>query len=89
MAKNRNFNNCRHLLTADDKSQIFKLLSSGLRANNRDLLSRRLTFHLGMIPVYGCLERIMCESNGEWSYCAGQDYPGEIRNIRKIILECK
>ena len=87
--RNRNFNNSRDSLSLLDKLQIFDLLSSGLRQKNRNLLETRLFKHLSMIPMHGCLERIMCESNGKWSYCAGQDYPSEIRNIRKIILECK
>jgi len=83
--KQIDFNNSRDNLTEDDLGQIFELLSKGLRPKNRDLLYRRLTEHLSMIPYHGILSRVMKESHG-WSYCAGQSYPDEIRTVRKIIL---
>lgn len=83
-----NFNNSREKLTEDDKEQIFKLFSSRLRADNYNLLRRRIFEHTNMLPYHGIFERIMKEPHG-WTYCAGQSYPDEIRWVRKCILECK
>ena len=88
--KQINFNNSREQLSADDSQQIYELLCSGLRSENKILLHKRLFNHLGMIPYCGVFERIIKdERTNQWEYCAGQDYPSEIRTVRKIILECK
>jgi len=86
--KQQNFNNYRDQLTDDDKEQIFKLFSSRLRADNYNLLRRRIFEHTNMLPYLGCFERIMKEPHG-WTYCPGQSYDDEIRWVRKQILECK
>lgn len=33
----------------------------------------------------GIFRRLWCDENGRYTYCAGQDYPGEIRCMQNII----
>ena len=85
----RNFNNYRDKLTEADTQEIFELLSEGLRQKNLKLLSYRLEHCLERIPHYGILERIHHDEPSGWTYCAGQDYPSEIKDVRKIILDMR
>jgi len=85
----KNFNDHRNELTCNDLDSLYLLLSKGLRAENKDLMHRRLFNHLNMIPYYGILDRLIKENDQGWSYCAGQSYPDELRTVRKIILELK
>lgn len=86
--KQLNFNNYREQLTSDDIDQLVELLGHRCRIDTVNLLRQRLEKHTALIPYWGILNRLIKEGN-DWSYCAGQSYPDEIRTVRKIILELK
>lgn len=83
--KQLNFNNQRESLTEDDINQLVALLGKHCRVKTITHLESSLKYGLSRVPYYGILERLMKE-NGQWSYCAGQSYPDEIRTVRNIIL---
>ncbi len=86
--KQLTFNNLKSELTENDIDQLVALLGSRCRENTLRKLRINLELCASQIPIYGILDRLMKE-NDEWSYCAGQSYPDEIRTVRKIILELK
>lgn len=74
-------------LTEKQKSELFALLSSRVRAVTRDRLARRLALPLSLWPNHSRFQRVCFEPNGGVSYCAGQDYPSEIAELRGLILK--
>lgn len=83
--KQLNFNNQRESLTEDDISQLVALLGKRCRVKTIRHLESSLKYGLSRVPHYGILDRLIKEQ-GQWSYCAGQSYPDEIRTVRNIIL---
>lgn len=86
MSKQENFNNLREELTYADISQITNLVCTKCKSKTRNRVKSLLTYSLSLVPFYGIFDRLIRE-NGEWSYCAGQSYPDEIRTLREIILK--
>ena len=74
-------------LSEDEKDSLFSLLSGRCRQPTRTKLRRRIDMPISLWPSYGIFERVMVEKDGMFSYCAGQDYPSEIRLVRSLILE--
>ena len=72
-------------LSPRDLDQLTNLIGQGCHAKTRETIRRRLGTMLSLIPCYGILERVMDEPGG-WTYCAGQSYPDEIREVKKIII---
>lgn len=81
-----NFNNQKNNLKEEDIDQIVNIVSHGCRSKTRLRIRSIVTYHPSLIPSYGIFERLMKENN-QWSYCAGQSYPDEIRTLRECILK--
>ena len=81
-----NFNNQRDKLTEKDIEQLIDVIGSRCRAKTKDRLRSILTYGIGTIGHYGIFNRLIKENN-DWSYCAGQSYPDEIRTVRELILK--
>lgn len=74
-------------LTEDQKASLWRLLMKGTRQKTREKFQRRLNLPLSLWPNYGIFNRVHLENDGEFSYCAGQEYTGEIALVRKLIIE--
>ena len=73
-------------LTETEKQGLYDLVSKGTRAKTRDLLRSLIWWKpITCWPNPGRFTRVHLE-NGEVSYCAGQSYPDEIRDLRNLIL---
>lgn len=80
--------NANATLTEYQKDDLFGLLAGRSRGANRaKLLSRISNVPLSLWSNYGIYQRVQIDADGSFSYCAGQDYPGEIAYIRKLIIE--
>jgi hypothetical protein len=84
--KQRNFNNLKNDLTIEDVDQLVAIIGNRTRLKTKNRLRSILSYGVSTIPVCGILDRLT-EECGQWSYCAGQSYPDEIRTIREIILK--
>lgn len=74
-------------LTGAQKKSLFELLSKRCRKDTKIDLSRKINdVPLSLWSNYGILGRLHVEQDGTFSYCAGQDYVGEIATVRKCIL---
>ena len=74
-------------LTAEQKDSLYRMLSGRIRQPTRVKLRRRIDMPISLWPNYGIFGRVMLEDDGQFSYCAGQDYPSEIALVRKLLLE--
>lgn len=74
-------------LTAEQKESLFCLFVGRSRAEARDKLRRRMDTPLSLWPNYGIFGRVHLESDGQFSYCAGQDYPAEVAHVRQLIIK--
>ena len=72
-------------LTESEQSQVFAIVGAGCRAKNRERIARRLALPLSLWPNHSCFYRVHFDGD-RVSYCAGQDYPAEVRELRAIIL---
>lgn len=73
-----------YTLTDTDIKQITELL--GGRQRTKDIISTRL-HSLSSVPSKWFLDRIkFSHISGRWHYSAGQDYPGELAEIRRYFL---
>jgi hypothetical protein len=45
-----------------------------------------MTKHSSLIPRFGIFDRLI-KDNGKWRYVAGQSYPEEMREVRKLIIK--
>lgn len=77
----KGWGDCVYGLTAQDRDDIVSVLG-GNSVSKR--AAYRLLRSISTAGSYWAWERIMCDG-GRWSYCAGQDYPGELNEIRKYI----
>ena len=68
-------------LTDEDIEQIVGVLGGHLKT--RDSIRRTLK-NVSQIKDCGIYKRMIKEENG-WQYCAGQDYPGELAFLRKLL----
>ena len=74
-------------LTELQKDSLYDLLSKHCRADTRKSLYRRIfECPLSLWDSFGIYSRVMAESDGTFSYCAGQDYTSEIATVRKCVL---
>ena len=85
MSKQQNYNTKKHDLKESDIEQILALVCYRCQAKTWQKIRARLNYFPLSVPEYGILERLMFE-NGQWSYCAGQSYPCEIKTLRNIFL---
>ena len=74
-------------LTEEQKDSLSALLLGRCRQQTREKFFRRLNLPLSLWPNYGIFSRVHLEYDGEFRYCAGQDYPSEIALVRKLIIE--
>lgn len=88
MALQINFNNYREQLTENDIGQIVSIICYRCRIPTTNRIRSLLTYMKTSIPPHGIFGRIIKE-NDNWSYCAGQSYPDEIRLIRELLLKGK
>lgn len=86
MKTRQDFNSLKTNLTEQDIDSIMKLIGSRCRINTLKRLRSMLTYGTSAIGNYGILNRLERESDGSWSYCAGQSYTDEIRTVRDCIL---
>lgn len=80
------FNDLKTKLSEDDISAILSIVGYRCREKTIRRLRSMLTYGTNAIPTYGIFGRLTRESDGSWSYCAGQSYPDEIRTLRECIL---
>src|SRR5574340_319791 len=73
-------------LTDEQKDSLYELVSSRCRQATKENLRRMINLPLTLWENCGRFDRVHLESNGRFSYCAGQDYPAEIRGLRNLIL---
>lgn len=66
--------------------EMLALFGARCRADTRDRLARRLALPLSLWPEYGIFNRVHIEGHSV-SYCAGQNYPGEVAYVRSLILK--
>lgn len=69
-------------LTEDEKDQLVALFTAKCRHETKTRFRRHLD--TSSMPNYGIFRRV--ELNPV-EYTAGQDYPGEIRTVRDLILK--
>ena len=73
-------------LTNEQKESLFSLVSSGTRQKMRDKLRHAIyNVPLQYWQPAGIYHRVHLEHDGEFAYCAGQDYTSEIRTVRQCI----
>lgn len=63
---------------------LLHLLTKGCRKETRETIARRLA-SLSSLKNYGIYDRLQISPTV--SYCAGQDYPAEIRTIRELLIK--
>jgi len=73
-------------LTENDINQIVAIVTHRCRIKTINRVRSILTYSPSLIPNYGIFERLTKDDKGNWSYCAGQSYPDEIRTLRDCIL---
>ena len=71
-------------LTAEEIAEIVSLLASRCRGNKRQRLSNVLTYNTPRNKSCGIYDRVIVRPRVQ--YVAGQDYPGEIRTVRELII---
>lgn len=76
----------KHELTDKQKESLLCLVASGTRQKMRDKL-RHAIFN---VPLQywqpaGIYHRVHLEDDGEFAYCAGQDYTSELRTVRHCV----
>ena len=76
-------------LTESDIEQILAIICKQCRARTWSRCRSNLTYSLSHVPIFGILSRLTKDYKGDWSYCAGQSYPDEIRTVRNIIKDLK
>ena len=73
-------------LTEEEQQSLFEIIGKRVRSHNQAKLWRRLETSLALWPEYDRLERVHFDKYGV-SYCAGQDYRREIKEVRELILK--
>jgi hypothetical protein len=81
-----NFNNYREKLKEDDIDQLVSLICDKCRAATYNDVREAMTKHSSLIPRFGIFDRLI-KDNGKWRYVAGQSYPEEMREVRKLIIK--
>jgi hypothetical protein len=76
-------------LSGADIEQIVAIVCKGCQVQTYSRIRSNITYSPSHIPNYGILERLTKDDKCEWSYCAGQSYPDEIRTIRDIFKTFK
>jgi hypothetical protein len=71
-------------LTSIEIESLCKLLTKGCRQSTKQAVMASLNA-VPYIKSRGIFDRVQFE-NGQASYCAGQDYPSEIRTVRECLL---
>jgi hypothetical protein len=75
-------------LTPDQQHALLILLGTRCRADTKERLRRRLSMPLSLWSEHGIYSRVYLSYDKEGvHYCAGQDYPSEIRTVRKCVLD--
>ena len=79
--------NGEHVLSDEDRFDIASLLTKRCSLRTKRCMLSVLTYGLFAVRQCGILSRVhFDEKANRWSYCTGQSYPDEIREIRKILL---
>lgn len=73
-------------LTDEQKDSLYNLVAPRCRRATKERLWRKINLSLALWENCGRFDRVHLESNGRFSYCAGQDYPSEIADLRDLIL---
>ncbi len=70
-----------------NREGLVALFGHRCRKETKERLHRRLSSP-GLIQGHGIFHRVMFDVDSqEWSYCAGQSYPDEIRTVRELLLK--
>jgi len=72
-------------LTKEEKRDLCRILGKRCARKTRDLLEIVLNT-VPCVEDFGIYRRVELDGDGA-SYCAGQDYPGEIALIRSLLLK--
>lgn len=75
---------CKIRLSDEEALRLYQLVSHGCRQHTKTRLSA-IIHNIPYIPNYGIYTRVMIEPNNVF-YCAGQDYPSEIKTVRDLLL---
>ena len=71
-------------LSENDINQLVNIIGG----RSKDRLHAVLEYHLNSNNFWGVESRFMYDyKNDKWSYCAGQDYTSEMREVRKAMLK--
>lgn len=76
-------------LAPDEIEEVISTIASRCRAETKDKLQRRLG-SVKALGNCGMFERLTFEDNANFRgvfYCAGQDYPAELKRLRERILK--
>lgn len=73
-------------LTPAEIEGCMLVLAPHCRAATREKLARRFALPLSLWPNHSRFYRLHFD-NARVSYCAGQDYPSEIAELRALILK--
>lgn len=68
------------------KANLFKLVCSGTRLNTRLDLIKAIDVPLSLWGSHSRFNRVQVQGE-DFDYAAGQSYPDEIRELRKLILK--
>ena len=78
-----NWEDCKISLSNEDINSIADLLGGWERTKNA---VKRALRNVGNMRSKWYFERIsFCKHTNRWTYCAGQDYPAELAQIRKDL----
>jgi hypothetical protein len=72
-------------LNEAQRNGLMALLGSGCRQATKARLQHCVNDNCRRVKPCGIIGRVHLEQDGA-SYCAGQDYPSEIRTVRRIMI---
>lgn len=74
-------------LTAACVDDFVYVLGKGCRHNTKVDLRGAAKYGFSGFKNYGIFERLQLDNIKGWDYCAGQDYTGEIAEVRRLLLK--
>lgn len=73
-------------LTIEQANQFMKVFGERCSQKTKAILTHAIKDNFSHVRSAGILDRVRFDDNGiPCSYCAGQDYPGEVAYIRNYI----
>lgn len=82
----RKLDSIKSHLTENEVNCLVSLLGERCRGKTLNVLRRRLSLPLSLLPTHGIFERVVL-GNDSAQYFAGQSYPDEVREVRRLLIE--